>query len=98
MDFSHWLAEEYKAWRVTFNLHTGHMIKGGTIMDATIINAPNSTKNAEIVRDPEMHLTKKGNERKFGIKCRFGADSGSGAEDDIFLSIENPEIICYTVC
>lgn len=98
MNFSHWMAEECKAWIAAFNLHTGHIIKGSTIVDVTIINAPNATKNAEIVRDPEMHLTKKCNERKFGMKCHFGADAGSGAEYDIFLSIENPEIICYTVC
>ena len=39
---------------------TGHMMKGGTIVDATIINAPSSTKNAEKKRDPEMHQTKRG--------------------------------------
>lgn len=67
-------------------------------MDATIINAPKDAKNAEIVRDPEMPLTKKGYEWKFGMKCHFSVDAGSGAEYEIFLSIENPEIICYTVC
>ena len=41
-------------------VQTGHMMKGGTIVDATIINAPSSTKNAEKKRDPEMHQTKKG--------------------------------------
>ena len=43
----------------------GAMMKGGTIVDATIINAPSSTKNAEKARDPEMHQTKKGNEAAF---------------------------------
>jgi IS5 family transposase len=57
---------------------TGHMMKGGTIMDATIINAPSSTKNAEKARDPEMHQTKKGNEWRFGMKCHIGVDAGSG--------------------
>ena len=41
-------------------VETGHMMKGGTIVDATILNAPSSTKNAEKQRDPEMHQTKKG--------------------------------------
>ena len=50
-------------------VQTGHMMKGGTIVDATIINAPSSTKTAEKKRDPEMHQTKKGNEWKFGMKC-----------------------------
>lgn len=40
-------------------VHTGHMMKGGTIGDATIINAPSSTKNAAKARDPEMHQTKR---------------------------------------
>ena len=57
---------------------TGHMMKGGTIVDATIINAPSSTKNAGKARDPEMHQTKKGNEWKFGMKCHIGVDAGSG--------------------
>lgn len=57
---------------------TGHIMHGGTIVDATIINAPSSTKNAEKKRDPEMHQTKKGNEWKFGMKCHIGVDSGSG--------------------
>lgn len=51
---------------------------GGTIVDATIINAPSSTKNAEKKRDPEMHQTKKGNEWKFGMKCNIGVDAGTG--------------------
>ena len=41
---------------------TGHMMKGGTIVDATIINAPSSTKNADKAHDPEMHQTMKGHE------------------------------------
>ncbi|MCD7797949.1 MAG: IS5 family transposase [Akkermansiaceae bacterium] len=40
-------------------VETGHMMKGGTIVDATIIDAPSSTKNGEKKRDPEMHQTKK---------------------------------------
>ena len=47
----------------------------GTIVDATIINAPSSTKNAEKARDPEMHQTKKGNQWYFGMKAHFGVDS-----------------------
>ena len=56
----------------------GAMMKGGTIVDATIINAPSSTKNAEKARDPEMHQTKKGNEWRFGMKCHVGVDAGTG--------------------
>jgi IS5 family transposase len=47
----------------------------GTIVDATIIAAPSSTKNAKKERDPEMHQTKKGNEWHFGMKAHVGVDS-----------------------
>jgi IS5 family transposase len=47
-------------------------------VDATLINAPSSTKNAEKQRDPEMCRTKKGNQYYFGMKCHIGVDAGSG--------------------
>ena len=47
----------------------------GTIVDATIINAPSSTKNADKARDPEMHQTRKRNQWYFGMKAHFGVDS-----------------------
>ena len=53
----------------------GLKIATGTIVDATIINAPSSTKNADKARDPEMHQTKKGNQWYFGMKAHFGIDS-----------------------
>ena len=49
----------------------------GTIVDATIIHAPSSTKNAAKARDPEMHQTKKGNQWYFGMKAHIGVDSRS---------------------
>ena len=70
-------------------VQTGHMMKGGTIVDATIINAPSSTKNAEKARDPEMHQTKKGNEWKFGMKCHIGVDAGSGLVHTIAVTAAN---------
>lgn len=57
---------------------SGHIMHGGTIVDATIIEAPSSTKNAEKQRDPEMHQAKKGNQWHFGMKCHVGVDAGSG--------------------
>jgi IS5 family transposase len=54
------------------------MMKEGTLVDATIIEAPSSTRNAEKQRDPEMHHTKKGNEWHFGIKAHVGVDADSG--------------------
>src|SRR5213075_1337571 len=53
----------------------GLKVATGTIVDATIISAPSSTKNADKARDPEMHQTKKGNQWYFGMKGHFGVDS-----------------------
>ncbi|HNN77225.1 MAG TPA: IS5 family transposase [Leptospiraceae bacterium] len=53
----------------------GFRVSTGTIVDATIIAAPSSTKNAEGKRDPEMHQTKKGNQWYFGMKLHIGVDS-----------------------
>jgi IS5 family transposase len=55
----------------------GLRVATGTIVDATIISAPSSTKNADKARDPEMHQTKKGNQWHFGMKGHFGVDSRS---------------------
>jgi len=59
-------------------LGSGLKLSGGTIVDATIIAAPSSTKNAGKARDPEMHQTKKGNQWHFGMKVHIGVDSKSG--------------------
>ncbi len=56
---------------------TGHMMEGGTIVGATIINAPSSTKNAEKARDPEMHQTKKRKEWRFVIMSLCAARSNT---------------------
>ena len=56
----------------------GLMLKTGTVVDATIIAAPSSTKNSSGERDPEMHQTKKGNEWHFGMKAHIGVDAESG--------------------
>jgi IS5 family transposase len=56
----------------------GLMLKRGSIVDATIIAAPSSTKNAEGERDPEMHQAKKGNQWHFGMKAHIGVDADSG--------------------
>jgi IS5 family transposase len=53
----------------------GLTVSGGTIVDATIIAAPSSTKNEQKARDPEMHQTKKGNQWYFGAKAHIGVDS-----------------------
>jgi len=56
----------------------GFRIPTGTIVDATILSAPSSTKNAKKERDPEMHQTKKGNLHYFGAKAHIGVDSKHG--------------------
>ena len=56
----------------------GMIMHGGTIVDATIVSAPSSTKNKDGERDPEMHQTKKGNQWHYGMKVHIGADAGSG--------------------
>ena len=57
---------------------SGVKLKTGTIVDATIIGAPSSTKNEEKSRDPEMHQTRKGQQWFFGMKLHIGVDSQSG--------------------
>lgn len=56
----------------------GLMLREGTIVDATLIAAPPSTKNQDGERDPEMHQAKKGNEWHFGMKAHIGVDADSG--------------------
>ena len=77
-------------------VQTGHMMKGGTMVDATIINAPNSTKNAQKARDPEMHQTKKGNEWRFGMKCHIGVDAGSSLVHTMTVTAANEHGITET--
>jgi IS5 family transposase len=63
------------------NAHLGEqglLMRAGTIVDATIIAAPSSTKNEDKARDPEMHQTKKGNQWHFGMKAHIGVDAESG--------------------
>ena len=56
----------------------------GTIVDATIISAPSSTKNKEGKRDPEMHQTQKGHQWYHGMKIHAGVDAGSGYVHTIY--------------
>lgn len=58
--------------------HEGWIMRGGSIVDATIIAAPSSTKNVAGERDAEMHQTKKGGQWYFGMKAHIGVDAGTG--------------------
>ena len=62
----------------TYLSRKGLRLRGGMIVDATIIAAPSSTKNGDGRRDPEMHQTKKGNQWYFGMKAHIGVDDESG--------------------
>jgi len=67
----------FESLKVFLDAH-GKMMHGGTIVDATIIEAPTSTKNAEGKRDEEMHSVKKGNEWHFGERLHVAVDAGTG--------------------
>lgn len=67
----------------------GLKVSNGTIVDASIINAPSSTKNKDKQRDPEMHQTKKGNEWYFGMKMHIGVDSKTGVVHSVATSAAN---------
>jgi IS5 family transposase len=67
----------------------GCVMRGGSIVDATIIKAPSSTKNASGKRDPEMHQTKKGNEWHFGMKAHIGVDAGTGYVHTVTVTAAN---------
>jgi transposase, IS5 family len=68
---------------------SGFKVKTGTIVDATIIGAPSSTKNADNARDPEMHQTRKGQQWYFGMKLHIGVDSQSGLAHSAVVTAAN---------
>jgi transposase, IS5 family len=67
----------------------GLLMRAGTIVDATIISAPSSTKNAKGERDPEMHQAKKGNQWHFGMKAHIGVDAESGLVHSVVSTAAN---------
>ncbi len=75
---------------VNAHLHArGLTLQKSTIVDATIIHAPSSTKNREGKRDPEMHQTKKGNQWYFGMKAHIGVDADSGMVHTVTTTAAN---------
>ena len=67
----------------------GMTMRQGTIVDATLIAAPSSTKNKDGKRDPEMHQTKKGNQWYFGMKLHAGVDKDSGLIHSVVTTAAN---------
>ena len=83
LNFRH-LLENYKLGQGLLDENNAHLesqglrLREGTIVDATIIEAPSSTKNRAGERDPEMHQTKKGNQWHFGMKAHIRVDADTG--------------------
>ena len=94
LNFRH-LLEEHDLTRALFekiNKHlTAHglLLREGTIVDATLIAAPSSTKNKENARDPEMHQSKKGGQWYFGMKAHIGVDMESGIVHTVSVTAGN---------
>ncbi len=69
----------------------GLSLRQGSLVDATLIHAPSSTKNKDGKRDPVMHQTKKGNPYSFGAKAHSGVDDGSGLVHRVIVTAANEE-------
>lgn len=89
------LLEEHQLSRAIFEevnrslASRGLYMKHGTVVDATIVAAPSSTKNESGQRDPEMKQTKKGNQWHFGMKAHIGIDAGSGLVHEVTATPAN---------
>jgi IS5 family transposase len=94
LSFRH-LLEKNKLGKEIFDVVKAHLkqrgmaMKQGTIIDATLISAPSSTKNKTGERDPEMHPTKKGNQWYFFIKVHIGVDKDSGFIHSVEITSAN---------
>jgi len=94
LNFRHLLEENRIAEQILETVNQslrekGVMLKEGTILDATIINAPSSTKNKKGERDPEMHSVAKGNQWFFGMRCHIGVDAASGLVHSVVSTAAN---------
>jgi IS5 family transposase len=94
LNFRHFV-EKHKLGRRLFDSVQEHLdeqglkLQEGSIVDASIISAPTSTKNKQGKRDPEMHQTKKGNEWHFGMKMHIGVDESLGLIHSIATTAAN---------
>lgn len=77
-------------------IERGLLMSKGTLVDATLIAAPSSTKNREHARDPEMHQTRKGNQWHFGLKAHIGVDQESGLVHTLVTTAANVSDISQT--
>jgi transposase, IS5 family len=101
LHFRHWL-EQHDLPKGVFDEvsamleERGLLMRQGTIVDATIIAAPPSTKNKQQSRDPEMHQTKKGNQWYFGMKAHIGVDVASGLVHTVVGTAANEADVTQT--
>ena len=91
----HKLAEQILATVNALLQAKGLQLKAGTVVDATLIAAPTSTKNQSGERDPEMHQSKKGNQWYFGMKCHIGVDSSSGLVHTVVSTAGNESDVAH---
>ncbi|MEM5332198.1 IS5 family transposase [Paraburkholderia sp. JHI2823] len=94
LKFRHLLEEQKLGERIFSEVGSvlqerGAKLKSGTIVDATLIGAPSSTKNKEKARDPEMHQTRKGQQWYFGMKLHIGVDRQSGLAHSAVVTAAN---------
>ena len=94
LNFRHLLERNQLAEKLFSSVNThlaryGKVVRSGTIVDATIINAPSSTKNASGTRDPQMHQTRKGQQWYFGMKAHIGVDSRTGLAHSAVVTAAN---------
>jgi len=94
LHFRH-LLEKHELGKVLFEAQNrlfeenGWVMRGGSVVDATLIAAPSSTKNRDKARDPEMHQTRKGNQWYFGMKAHIGVDAGTGYVHTVTVTAAN---------
>jgi IS5 family transposase len=95
------LLEQHELTKAIFeevNAHLGErglLMREGTVIDATIIAAPSSTKNEKGERDPEMHQTRKGNQWYFGMKAHIGVDADSGLVHSVHATPANESDVAH---
>ena len=96
------LLEQHELTKAIFeavNAHLGEqglLMREGTLVDAMIIVAPNSTKNQDGERHPEMHQAKKGQQHYFGMKAHVGADADSGLVHSVHVTSANESDVANT--
>ena len=90
------IQQELFAQVVELLMQRGLILKRGTIVDSTFIEAPSSTKNEKKERDPEAHSSKKGNVWYFGYKAHIGVDKESGLVHTVKVTAANEHDVTVT--